>query len=118
MHKNKKINEDLAIDALLAATCRTGALDPAVSAKDAEALAGEVTPLTRQEQAVFKALGNDFIAALRKRVMAAERHAGVGFVPLPQKPLYAADIDQMRGAARSVDKLHRARKRMKKFLGE
>ena len=119
MRKNKTISQDdVAIDALLAATCHTGALDPDVSAREAESLRGAVRPLTQREQAVFAARGGDVVASLRRRMEATERRDGLGFVHMPQEPAYAADADQEGNAARSADKLRRARKRMKEFLGE
>ena len=119
MCKNKTAKRDaLAIDALLAATCRTGALDPDVDATEAESMGDSVRPLARQEQAAFAACGGDVIAALRRRMKAAERRRGLGFVPALQEPVYAAGISQERDAARSMEKLRRARKRMKDFLGE
>jgi len=119
MRKNKTISQDnLAIDAILAVTCGTGSLDPDVTAKEAEALGGTDHPLTRLEKAAFAAQGGDMVASLHRRVEATERRGGVGFVRVPQQPVYAVGTDQEGTVARSPDKLRRARKRMKEFLGE
>jgi hypothetical protein len=119
MSKDNTVTEDdLAVDALLVAACNSGELDPNVSAKEAKALSGAASPLTRRERAAFAACGDDPIAAIRRRLEAAERGGGVGFVQMRQELVYATGADQERDAERSVAKLHRARKRLKKFLGE
>jgi hypothetical protein len=119
MHKNKATTRnDLAVDALLVATCRTGELDADVSAKEAEALVTMSQPLTRHEQAAFQALGANFIDILRKRIENTKQRSGIGFVHLTREPVYATGLDQEGGVAESADKLRRARKRMRDFLGK
>lgn len=119
MRKDNTVTEDdLAVDALLVATCNSGELDPDVSAKEAKALSGAASPLTRRERAAFAACGDDPIAAIRRRLEAAERSAGVGFIQGRHGLVYATGANEERDAERSVAKLHRARKRVKRFLGE
>jgi len=119
MRKDNTVTEDdLAVDALLVAACSSGELDSDVSSKEAKALYEAASQLTRQERAAFAARVGDPIAAIRGRVEAAERSAGVGFVQGRQGLVYATGANEERDAERSVAKLRRGRKRLKEFLGE
>jgi len=115
-HDNRD-NEELALDALLAATCRTGELDSDMSDVEAEKFAASAPQLSVEDQAAIDALGPSPVTAALERLVIE-----------PAEPLdlavtgertYALGIAHD-GLEAKPDKagMDRATQRLEGFLGE
>jgi hypothetical protein len=109
--------QNMALDALMAAACHTGELDPIsthIEQKDLEEL---LHSLSARDKARFSCGLKDSVQAIRQRVSSADS-GPIAWKPIrrPEKMLLTAGL-QERDAVQGIDRLRRARQRMRNFLG-
>ena len=121
MPKNEKHSrEDLAIDALMAATVRTGELDPEMTEEEAMQFAASHPAMTEEDHAAIDAMGPDLITLLRHRIkVETEPTKPLGRFDLFAEPTYATRLGAEKApTAEPKDRLVQGRRLLDRFLGE
>lgn len=119
MRKKKTVDaKELALDALMAAACHTGELDPVTTAVQSEELEALARSLSSRDAARFKHRLKDPVRTIRGSII-VKGDRTLNWEPAYPvgETLFAAGF-QGRGSVRETDKLRRARSRMRRFLGE